>query len=48
MNRAISATLGVAALLAVPATASADNSVIVKYKDGAAASRAPRQPSARA
>ena len=33
MHRAISATLGVAALLAVPATASAD-SVIVKYKDG--------------
>ena len=33
MHRAISATLGVAALLAVPATASAD-SVIVKYKAG--------------
>jgi thermitase len=34
MNRALSATLAVAALLAVPATASAD-SVIVKYRDGA-------------
>src|SRR5688500_14326752 len=33
MRRALSATLGVAALLAVPATASAD-SVIVKYRDG--------------
>ena len=33
MHRAISTTLGVAALLAVPATASAD-SVIVKYKTG--------------
>jgi thermitase len=37
MNRTFSATLCVAALLAVPATAAADNSVIVKYKDGAAA-----------
>jgi thermitase len=37
MRRAISATLGVAALFAVPATASADSSVIVKYRDGAAA-----------
>jgi thermitase len=37
MNRTLSATLCVAALLAVPATAAADNSVIVKYKDGAAA-----------
>ena len=34
MRRAVSATLSVAALLAVPATASAD-SVIVKYRDGA-------------
>jgi thermitase len=37
MNRTLSVTLCVAALLAVPATAAADNSVIVKYKDGAAA-----------
>ena len=41
MHRAISATLGVAALLAVPATASAD-SVIVKYKAGAVAHRGQR------
>jgi thermitase len=37
MNRTFSAALCVAALLAVPATAAADNSVIVKYNDGAAA-----------
>jgi thermitase len=37
MKRAFSATLGVAALLVVPASAGADNSVIVKYRDGAAA-----------
>ena len=36
MRRALSATLGVAALLAVPTTASAADSVIVKYRDGAA------------
>lgn len=37
MRTGFSATLGVAALLAVPATAGAADSVIVKYKDGAAA-----------
>jgi thermitase len=37
MNKAFSATLCAAALLVVPASAAADNSVIVKYKDGAAA-----------
>jgi thermitase len=36
MKRALSATLGVAVALVVPATAGADNSVIVKYKAGAA------------
>ncbi len=36
MRRALSATLGVAALLAVPTTAGAADSVIVKYRDGAA------------
>ncbi len=37
MQRALSATLGVVALLAVPAAAQAEDSVIVKYKSGAAA-----------
>ena len=37
MNTAFTATLGVAALLALPASAAADTSVIVKYQDGAAA-----------
>src|SRR3954452_11505942 len=37
MQRAFSATLGVVALLSVPAAAQADSSVIVKYKSGAAA-----------
>src|SRR4051794_23091982 len=36
MKRALTATLGVAALFVVPTAAHADNSVIVKYKSGAA------------
>src|SRR5688500_1940454 len=37
MHRALSATLGVAALLVVAPAAQADSNVIVKYKSGAAA-----------